>query len=141
MKVSEEVLIACGQILVKHKYCGATDISYRHGQWGVFIPAPEIDNIWEEIFPFENTLESREQFDVIFGNWLVTTIHDCEVDGWWVECYRTGFKGEKMNHTIVSYPVLYDAKYKRECEMKFVIDCIEEELDILAAENRAADEA
>lgn len=61
----ENVLKRCAQVLVKFNYEGATGISRDYDVWGLFVPEPELDNIWIEVNPFDDTGEAYRQSDAI----------------------------------------------------------------------------
>lgn len=61
----DNVLKQCAQVLVKVNYEGATDISRAYNVWGLFVPEPDLDNIWIEVKPFSDTDEAYRQADAI----------------------------------------------------------------------------
>ena len=115
---------AAAKVLLDRGYCD--EIFATHADGTICIDNEEWDD-WQTLEPFTDTLNGRRQFDVLLGNWLITTIHDCEVDGWWVECFRLAMWDKKENRAIVSYPVLYDPKYKLQAEYECVIGCLKDD--------------
>ncbi len=93
--------------------------------------ADDEGDLWETVDPFSDTLTGRRQLEALIGHFMVSTIVDVEMHGWWIECYTHGlctFKtpSARANEIYIAYPVKYEGKYRREAEMRCVGLCLGE---------------
>lgn len=87
------------------------------------------ENVWVQVVPFADTLNGRQQFDALIGHYMISTVVDVDIGGWWVECYTPGLctiknQEAKDNQIVIAYPVKYEGKYRREAEMRCLGFCL-----------------
>ncbi len=92
---------------------------------------PKEGELWETVDPFSDTLTGRRQLEALIGHYMVSTIVDVEISGWWIECYTHGLctlknPDVRANEICISYAVKYEGKYRREAEMRCVGLCLGE---------------
>lgn len=127
--MTQEILLKqAAECLVECEYNGATDIQFAHDVWGVFVPEPDLDNIWIEVDPFEDSLEGRQQLEVLLGHFTISTVVNGNASGWWVDCWKPASqdKDKKDCHVIIHYLVRYEGKYRREAELRCIKQCLSE---------------